>query len=261
MKDGMEWQPFPWPEKAYAYSAAGLRKHWERLHRGDRAPLAASAEVLNAWRSYHAGEFAMAFKQGLACGIPGDIVACKAAAIYANYLETDIPRKLAILLEVAQRCEEMQAEMPEDPNGWYLHAYALGRYSQGISVARALARGLAGKIRSSLERALMLEPRHAEAHVALGTYHAEIIDKVGALVGGLTYGAKKDAAIACFRKALELNPDSAIARIEFARGLLMIDGRAHRAEAGRLYREATECVPLDAMERLDVELARAEMPE
>lgn len=261
MEGDLEWQPFPRPEKAYAYSVAGLRKQWARLHRGDCVPLPSNIAVLNAWRSYHAGEFAMAFKQGLACGIPGCIVACKAAAIYANYLETDISRKLTILLEAAQCCEDVQTETPEDPNGWYLHAYALGRYSQGISVVRALAQGLGGKIRNSLERALALEPHHAEAHVALGTYHAEIIDKVGALVGGLTYGAKKDAAIACFRKALELNPDSAITRIEFARGLLMVDGRAHRAEAGRLYREATECVPFDAMERLDVELARAEMPE
>jgi hypothetical protein len=51
---------------------------------------------------------------------------------------------------------------------------------------------MGGKIKHSLTQALALEPRHADARIALGAYHAEVIDKVGSLVGGITYGAKKD---------------------------------------------------------------------
>jgi hypothetical protein len=39
--------------------------------------------------------------------------------------------------------------------------------------------------------AIALQPRHADAHIALGAFHAEVIDKVGALIGGMTYGAKQ----------------------------------------------------------------------
>jgi len=111
----------------------------------------------------------------------------------------------------------------------------------------------------SYEAALKLEPKHADAHIAMGAYHAEIIDKVGALVGGLTYGANKDKGEEHFRKALKLAPDSPIAHIEMANGMVMMHGKKMVEEAAKLYSKAAEMEPRDAMERLDVEAARAEI--
>ena len=160
-----------------------------------------------------------------------------------------------------ERCEAQQNAMPDCANAWYLHAYALGRYSQGISVAKALAQGLGGKIKHSLTRAIALDAKHADAHIALGTYHAEVIDKVGSLVGGLTYGAKKSTGVEHFETALKLNADSAIARVEFANALVIMFGGSRMKDAERLYQEAAVCQPMDAMERLDVELAKAELED
>jgi tetratricopeptide (TPR) repeat protein len=179
--------------------------------------------------------------------------------IYANYLEDDEDEKLRLFEEIAERCVARQAAEPDDANAWYIHAYALGRYSQGISIGKALAQGLGGKVRGSLEQALKLQPAHADALIALGTWHAEIIDKVGSLVGGLTYGAKKEMGEKHFRAALELNPDSAIARTEYANGLVMLFGRSRIKEAEKLYAEAAARTPADAMEKLDVEAAIAEL--
>ncbi len=257
----MGWTKFPYADKKYSYAGAMLADHWHRLHRGDCEPFPDDPAVQDAWRSYHAGDFGKAVETGVACGLAGYNAANKAAAIYANYLETDDQRKRILLLEVARRCEEMQEKMPADANAWYLHAYALGRYSQSISVAKALAQGLGGKIRNSLTRAIELQPRHADAHIALGAYHAEVIDKVGGLVGGITYGAKKSTGQELLEKALQLNPDSAIGRIEFANALVMMHGKARMKDAERLYQEAAACLPMDAMERLDVEAAKAEIAD
>lgn len=257
----MAWKKFPYPEKAYGYPGDALEKCWARLHQGDCEPFPDDVKVQDAWRSYHAGDFAKAVELGLACGLAGYNAANKAAAIYANYLESDEPRKGALLLEVARRCEEQQTQTPADANAWYLHAYALGRYSQSISVVKALAQGLGGKIKSSLTQALELQPRHADAHVALGAYHAEVIDKVGAMVAGLTYGAKKSVGNELLEAALKLNPESAITRIEYANALVMMFGKAKMKEAEQLYQEAAAFVPMDAMERLDVEAARAELAD
>jgi tetratricopeptide (TPR) repeat protein len=257
----MAWKKFPHPEKAFGYAGAALKKNWARLHRGDCEPFPDDTKLQDAWRAYHAGDFGKAVELGLACGMAGYNVANKAAAIYTNYLETDEERKLALLLEVAQRCEAQQKAMPDAANAWYLHAYALGRYSQCISVVKALAQGLGGKIKHSLTRAIALDAKHADAHIGLGTYHAEVIDKVGSLVGGLTYGAKKSAGVEHFETALKLNPDSAIARVEFANGLVMMFGNSRMKDAERLYQEAAACEPMDAMERLDVELAKAELED
>ncbi len=257
----MAWKKFPYPDKAFVYTGAALKKNWPRLHCGDREPFPADAKVQEAWRAYHAGDFGRAVELGVACGIGGYTAANKAAAVYATYLESDDGRKLDLLAEAAKRCEEMQAAQPGNANAWYLHALALGRYSRGISVAKALAQGLGGKIRHSLTRAIELEPAHADAHVALGAYHAEVIDKVGALVGGLTYGARKDAGVAHFETALRLNPGSVIARIEFANALAMMFGRSRLEDAERYYREAAACTPMDAMERLDVGAAKEEIED
>ena len=157
--------------------------------------------------------------------------------------------------------EKAASADPKNANAHYLHGMALGRYGQGISIAVALKKGLGGKIKASLETAIKLQAKHADAHIALGTWHAEIVGKVGALVGGMTYGAKKDAAVEHFKKALKLNPDSAIARIEYANALATMFGEARLKEAEKLYNEAAKCKPADAMERLDVELAKSELED
>jgi tetratricopeptide (TPR) repeat protein len=254
-----KWTAFPHAAKPYLYAGDALKKNWETLHRGDREPYPKDPDVQEAWRLFHQGRFAEATAQGLEAGGAGITAANKAQAIYASGVEPKESAQLAHFEEVMERAEKQAREEPKNPNAHYLYAYAAGRYSQRISVAKALAQGYGGKIRAALEAALKLEPKHADAHIAMGAYHAEIIDKMGALVGGLTYGAKKDAGEEHFRKALKLAPDSPIAHTEMANGLVMMHGKKALEEAGKLYAKAAGLAPRDAMEKLDVEAARAEL--
>jgi tetratricopeptide (TPR) repeat protein len=86
-----------------------------------------------------------------------------------------------------------------------------------------------------------------------------VIDKVGTLIGGMTYGAKKDTGLKLFQEALKINPASAIGMIEYANGLVMLEGDKKLKEATRLYEQAAATEPIDAMERLDVALAKVEL--
>ena len=255
-----KWNPFPHPG-AYAFDTASLRKNWTRLHRGDCEPLPTDAAVLKAWVLFHHGEFQKAAEAGLKAGGDGITAANKATCIYANYLENKEKTKLDLLLEAAQRAEAQQASDPKNPNAWYWQAYALGRYSQGISVAKALAQGLGSKVKAALEQTIQLAPQHADAHIALGAFHAEVIDKVGSLIGSMTYGARKDTGLALFKEALKLNPGSAIAMTEYANGMVMLEGNKRMKEATRLYEQAAATEALDAMERLDVDMARVELQD
>jgi tetratricopeptide (TPR) repeat protein len=255
------WKKFPHADKAFVYTGATLKKNWNRLHRGDREPFPADAVVQEAWRLYHQGEFHAASEAGLAAGLDGYNAANKAAMIHATYLEADEQRKLALFQEIAARCDELQRMQPENANAHYFQAYALGRYSQGISVLKALTDGLGGRIKAGLEAALKLEPQHAEAHIALGAFNAEVVDKVGAMVGRLTYGASRDLALSHFETALELTPESAIARIEYANALVMMFGDGRMDQAVTLYEKAAAVTPAEAMEKLDVELAKSELEE
>jgi tetratricopeptide (TPR) repeat protein len=254
-----KWIPYPHPAREFIYAGEQLKKNWEKLHRGDREPYPKGPEVQEAWRLFHQGKFAEAMAAGVEAGAAGITVANKAQAIYANGVETKEAARIAHFEEVMNRAEAQARAQPKNANAHYLYAYAAGRYSQRISVAKALAQGYGGKIRAALETALELEPGHAEAHVAMGAYHAEIIDKIGTLVGGLTHGAKRESGEEHYRKALKLTPDSPIAHIEMANGLVMMHGRKMVDEAGKLYAKAAAMKPRDAMEKLDVEAARSEL--
>jgi tetratricopeptide (TPR) repeat protein len=255
-----KWTAFPYDDADYRLDAATLRKQWTRLHLGDAEPLPTDDKVLAAWALFHAGDFQKAHDAGLKAGGAGITVANKAQAIYANYLEKSEKTKLAMFQEVAERAEAQAAEDPRNANAHYLMAYALGRYSQGISVAKALAQGLGAKVKTALETAIKLSPKHADAHIALGAFHAEVIDKVGKLLGK-TQGADAATGLKMFQQALKLNPGSAIAMVEYANGLVMLEGDKRMKEAEKLYAQAAACEAADAMERLDVEMAKAELED
>jgi len=254
-----KWAAFPHPTKEFAFAGDTLKKQWDALHQGDAEPWPKEAGEQEAWRLFHQGKFAEAVVVGLDAGGAGITAANKAQAIYANGVEPKEAAKVALFEEAMERAAAQAEDEPKNANAHYLYAYAAGRYSQRISVAKALAQGYGGKIRTALEAALKLSPKHAEAHIAMGAYHAEIIDKVGALVGGLTYGAKREKGDEHFQKALKLAPASPIAHIEYANGLVLLYGKAKLAEAGKLYAKAAAMKPRDAMEKLDVEMAKAEL--
>lgn len=254
------WTAFPYDASAYRYDAAALVALWPRLHAGDAEPVPTDAAVLEAWALFHAGDFQAAVEAGLRAGGAGITVANKAQAVHATYLEPSEQHRPALLMEVADRAEAQIVHDPGDASAHYFLACGLGRQGQGVSLGRARAQGLGDRVRHALEAAIRLRPAHADAHAALATFHAEAIDQVGALLGR-AQGASKDAGIALFKTALRLNPTSAITRVALANGLAMLEGETRMPDATRLYHEAAASEPLDAMERLGVEMAKAALAE
>lgn len=276
------WAAFPHDAKAYAYAGDALKKAWPKLHAGDVEPFpdakraqalidaagkaaksakadALAAELQDAWRAFHRGDFKAAFDAGSALGPLGASVAVKAIGIHATYLVDDEDEKLKRFEQGAKLAEAAIKALPDDANSYYRHAFALGRYSQGLSIAKALKQGIAGKVRDSLDTALELAPKHAEAHTALALYHAEIIGKIGAMIGGLTYGAKAAEAESHIKTALKLTPDSPIAHIEHGNVLMLLYGDKKEDAAAAAYEKAVKLKPQDAMEALDAAYAKEQL--
>ncbi|MBA1147496.1 hypothetical protein H0Z60_10575 [Ectothiorhodospiraceae bacterium WFHF3C12] len=287
MTSTTQWPAFPHAQDDYDYAGSALHKAWDRLHGGDREPWpdtawvkktcagfpaaaqglgeladdpkTVAARLQEAWRSFHRGDFREAMEQGVELGLIGYAVANKAQSTVGNYLVEDGKAKSAMMQATMARAEQAMESLPEHPNSWYLNAYAIGRYAQCVSVAEALAEGLGKKVTRYLRTTLNLEPSHADAHTATGVFHAEVIDKVGAMIGGMTFGANKEEGLKHFRKGIELAPHSASALMEYADGLLMLEGKGQTAEAIKLYEKAAAMDPADALERLDVELAKSQL--
>lgn len=277
------WAAFPHDAKGYAYAGDALKKAWPKLHAGDTeaypdakraaaliaaagkaAPKGLDADALaaalqDAWRAFHRGDFKAAFDAGEALGPVGASVAVKALGIHATYLVDDEDEKLKRYEHAAKLAEAAVKALPEEANSHYRHAFALGRYSQGLSIAKALKAGIAGKVRAALDTTLELAPKHAEAHTAMALYHAEIIGKVGSMIGGLTYGAKAAEADKHIKTALKLTPDSPIAHIEHGNVLMLLHGDKQEDAAAEAYEKAAKLKPIDAMEALDGAYARAQL--
>lgn len=250
-----KWNKFPHDQQAIFYAADALKKNWHALHRSDNEPYPADAVLQDAWRQFHAGNFETAAQSG------NGTVALKATAIYATHLEPKTAVKLRLYQSAMEMATTLITSAPNNPNAHYQYAYAAGRYSQNISVIKALKEGYGGKIRIALETALKLDAAHADAHTAMGAYHAEIINKVGTLVGKLSYGTSKAAAVDHYEKAIKLNPASPIAHIEFANGLLMLFGDKQEDKAVKLYEKAAKMKAKDAMDVLDIAMALNELED
>ena len=255
-----KWTAFPYAGD-YRFDAASVKNDWARLHVGDQEPLPSDNAVLEAWALFHNGEFQKAAIMGLCLGQPGLSVSSKATCVYATYLERHELHRLDLFQEVANQASEMAVQNPDNLNARYWRAYALGRYSQGVSVAKALAQGLGIKIKTDLEYVIRHAPQHADAHVALGSFHAEVIDKVGSLIGAMAYGANKETGLQLFDQAIKLHAESAYGLLEYAHAILMLDGEDKMDAANQLYQQAARVQPLDAAERLDVEMARAQLAD
>jgi tetratricopeptide (TPR) repeat protein len=257
--------PIGLARNTFALTPAELKKAWPRLHRGDREPMPRHVDLLRGWGYFHRGNFERATDLGLrlaADGLSaGTTLANKATCVYASYLEPSERAKLELFQLVAQRAEAQQQADPDNANAYYFQAYAVGRYGQSVSVAKALAQGLGTRVMQSLERAIALQPKHADAHVALGAFHAEVIDKVGSLIAAITYGVRKDLSLKHFEAARQLNPGSAICMVEHANALVMLDGDLKMDSATQLYKRAARSKPRDAMEWLHVARAQTELAQ
>jgi len=273
------WTAFPHDAKPFAYAGDALKKAWPTLHAGDTEPFpdakraaalikaagkaapkgvdadALATRLQDAWRAFHHGDFKAAFDAGEALGVVGASVATKAIGIHATYLVDGDAEQLKRYEQAAKLAEAAVKALPDEANSHYRLAFALGRYSQGISIAKALKQGIAGKVRDALQVALDLSPKHAEAHTAL----AEIIGKIGAMIGGLTYGAKASEAESHIKTALKLTPNSPIAHIEHGNVLMLLHGDKQEDTAAAAYEKAAKLKPADAMEALDAAYARAQL--
>jgi tetratricopeptide (TPR) repeat protein len=276
------WAAFPVSNKAFIYDGIKLSKAWKTLHLGDGEPfpdarraqalLKAAArhappldatelseQLQCAWRAFHAGEFQQAFELGSSLGVIGSSVATKALGIHSNYLVKKTEDKLHRFEQLAVLAEQAIAALPNEANSYYRMAFGYGRYSQGISIGKALKMGLAGKVKIALDSCLNLNPKHAEAHLASALWHAEIVHKVGSMLAGFTYGAKQRLAEEHMKTALKLAPDMPIVHSEHAQMLLLLDERGNAQAAADAFERATKLTAMDAMDYLDAHFAQTQI--
>jgi hypothetical protein len=266
------WNTFEHSER-FELSREQLRARWQELHKRDlepfpdadriravatdldieppAAPEAVAAVMQDAWRAYHAGRLHDAYRLADGQGPYGYYLAQRAWAAYTATLAPD-DLELPLLREAVRRIDES----PQRPsavrhNDYWVQGLLLGQYSREISTGKAREEDIPGRVSRILEWTLEQRPEHAQAWINLGSYHAEIIHRVGWMLARMTYGATGRDALDAYRRGLELAPDMAVGYGEAAMGLHRIDARAYRQRILRYTEQLKNLEPLDAEDFLE----------
>ena len=221
---------------------------------------AAAAQSIDAAHSaYQEGRFVEAAELGEALQTSeGYALAAESLAIYGHYLAED-EEKADLLSRAMRSAQQAIRSDGENPQGYLQSAHAMGRYTQAIGTLK-VKREYANKVRAAIERALLLDPDLAAAHLSLATWHAEAV-KEGGFMARMLYGANKNDALAHYEQAIQLAPDAKIGFAEYAIGLLLLDERRHGEQARDLLRRAIELPARDAHDRIIHQRAVAKLAE
>jgi tetratricopeptide (TPR) repeat protein len=214
----------------------------------------AAGTLQDAQLQFKNGDFTGAVQSAIALNTSdGFALASKSNSIFASTQSES--KQEAIYAQSEKYARNAIALDTNNSDGYFEVARALGRLSQLRGVLSALTQGLGGQIKENLDKAIRLDPQFANALVALGLWHAEIVGKGVAFL----YGADPAKGLAAFNRAIKLEPKIIIHRVEFARGLMLIDASKNKEEALTQLEVAVTLTPRDAAEKLDLERAKRDL--
>lgn len=287
------WQPFPQDPSAYDYSGDKLRNAWPQLTRGfganypfpdagwvikmasqnpkavemtakagtgfsgkpEEAELYA-AKLQDVWRLMFRGEFAQAKADGLKLGVGGQVPAMFAQVIYALFLAPDQASRQQLLEEVIGYTDQAGELVNADPMAMFGRVYAKARLGEELPIAVVLKRGYTSEIPNELDALLRKSPNQPYALALYGGYQAGVIRKVGAFVGGMTYGVDAEKMEQFFARSFKQANNLPIGHYEYANALTYVYGDDEHAKALAQLKLAASIKPINAMEALEVAHAK-----
>ena len=149
------WAAFPHKDKAFDYAGDKLAKAWSKLHAGDQEPYpdekhvagllkgnpklgkdaaTIAAQLQDAWRDFHRGDFQQAHESGLALKALGTSVAIKAAGIHAGRLVDDPASVTSRYEDLVRLAEEAVIALPGQVNSHFRRAFALACLRNGMDI-------------------------------------------------------------------------------------------------------------------------------
>ncbi|MFW6415680.1 MAG: hypothetical protein ACOCZ2_05110, partial [Thermodesulfobacteriota bacterium] len=281
---------YPFKKSEFDFSGDKLKQKWSELH-FDQEPYPSTENIKEmfeknpgykeimedfdgnyeeiaqniqqAWRYYHRGEFEKAYHLGNKYYPIGAYVAGRARAVHDFYLVQEQEEKVERFKKHMEKVQELLEEdieilghKPKNHNVYFGIAYVIARQAQMSSIISALKHGSGGKIQKYLDRCLENEPDHCEAILTKAACNAEIINKVGSVIGGLTYDVSEEKAKKYYNRVIDNCPGLINGYVEKAYGLLALDREEFREEAIKCLRKARSMQPDDAWERLQQRRAK-----
>ncbi|MYB35047.1 MAG: hypothetical protein F4X92_08000 [Gammaproteobacteria bacterium] len=140
-------------------------------------------------------------------------------------------------MDLAERAIEID---PKSLRGHFELVRAMGKYAQGIGRVKAMNEKYAEQIREHLEFALSLDDNFADAHLALGSWHAGLVEVMGSFLAGILFGANRKDAVFHIERALDLDREGIDIHYGSANGFLALGKRKYRKKAEDLLSRVAE---------------------
>ncbi|MBB6100056.1 tetratricopeptide (TPR) repeat protein [Deinobacterium chartae] len=207
------------------------------------ASLAMADSLSDARTAFAKGDAAEATKIALELNTAESLaLAARATTLGANLLPAS--QREAQYEKAADYARKAIALDDKNADAHFELARALGRLAQFKGVLQSL--GLSGEVKSNLDRAIALDPKLAGAYVALGLWHANV---------PFIAGGRSDQVTPMFAKAITLEPNVIIHRLEYANALMTLSKR-NRENAVKQLERAVKLQPRDFWEQKDLENAK-----
>lgn len=161
-------------------------------------------------------------------------------------------QKKALFTKAQDYAKQAIAKNPNSADAYFELARAQGRLAQFVGIVESSS--IATEMKKNLDQALKLNPKMAGAYVALGLWHSNLVAKLGFAAG--LKGANKNQVIPNFKKAIELEPDVAIHRIEYVNAMQLL-GNKDKAFAVSQLEKAISIPANTYWEKRDLEQAKA----
>lgn len=218
------------------------------------ASAAGAASIRDAVQLYSQGDYRAAASVAASLKtVDGLVFAAKATSTFAA--GNPGPGQDALFSRAEALARQAIRLDARNPDAYVELSRAIGGLVSARGPVASVLSGYANETRESLETALRLDPRHANAMVGLAVWHASL----SAAGVGWLFGADASRAVALFERAIDLEPTVINHRVNFAVVLLRLDRNRWLGRARGLLEGALRMGANNWDERLSLERARREL--
>jgi hypothetical protein len=219
------------------------------------AGMAKAATFQDAETLYDLGNFrAAALVAEHEGGADALALAARCRLVRAAYL---LPRDRAIpeLKEAETLARQALAADPGNVEASLDLAIALGYRARAEGYVAAYFQGLAKEAKQLIADAMQKAPDDGWAAAIAGGWNTEIVMAAGPSLAAKLYGAMASSAMQSFKRAVVLDPENPVIRLEYAKAILKLDGDDGRADAAAQLKAALKAPESDIMARMAQEQA------
>jgi hypothetical protein len=195
---------------------------------------------------YRAGQYEAAIAAGEAANSgEGLAAAARAALAIANLRDVPCAPCLQRAENLARRSIALDKSHPE---GFVFLAVSLGYEARIAGSIRAQFAHYPEQAKQAIDQALAIAPNDAFSLAAAGAWHIEVVRNGGILARPM-YGARVDAGIDYFHRAVAADPENLVIRVQYALSLSGYDLKTYNDDVTSQFNAVARIAPRTAYER------------